>query len=100
MIAPINQTPEQTTTTWSQHSLTAVSLAFAGLLLGGLFTWVWPALNGLAAIGIYLLGIALPFVVGTLLLARWRAPLRWDLLFFGQVLAAVGAALLLVVSLI
>lgn len=82
-----------------RFATTAVSAA-VGLLIGTLFFWLGGALPIGGQFALFLMGLALAFVITTLAetVLRKNGRLRWDLLFFGQIIGAVGAIIFFLTS--
>lgn len=75
-------------------STTAVS-ALVGVLCGGLFAWLGASVPQVGMVALFLMGLALSFVVTPIVAARINenGRLRWDLLFTGQIVGVLGAVL-------
>ena len=98
MILPFTQTKvvDQTLTrTLFWH----VAACLIGLAFGYLFSTIWPAFTGLAALALWPLGIALGLVSTTLLVSLVTRQTFWELLITGKVLVFIGAGMLFFASL-
>ena len=91
MIAPLKSLSEfSKPVTKPYENLTFVSIC-VGLIFSTAFSLLWTDLVGISQMALWPLGFALSFVVVSLLAVRRYGKMRWDLLFFGQVLGVIGA---------
>lgn len=72
---------------------------FGGLVLGRLALHLWPRLPPLAALAMWILGVAAAMIVAALVHYRLRREPLWELAILGQLLGVIGTALLAVASL-
>jgi hypothetical protein len=70
-----------------------------GLALGRLAIYLWPQLPALAALAMWVLGLAAAMILVALLHYRLRRQPLWELAILGQLLGVAGSALLVVASL-
>lgn len=99
MFAQFTQDNPMTQTTRTPL-LTPARIAIAvGLLLGALFSGLWPQLAGLTAVAAWLLGQAIGLLGVGLVTVRRAGPSEWGLVFGGQVLGATAVLLLFLASL-
>lgn len=83
------------TTSRPRSVITPTRLAIAaGLLLGALFTWLWPQLVGLTAVAAWLIGLAVGLLAVGLATVRRPGPSEWGLVFGGQILGVTAVLLL------
>ena len=80
-----------------QNSTTAVAF-IAGLVLGGVFMFLWNGLPLMAMAGIGLLGLAIGFIGVAVVLNRRREESEWGMALAGQALGAIGIALIFLAS--
>lgn len=83
----------------SQNTTTAVAL-LAGLVLGGMFTFLWHSLPLLAVIGMWPLGLAIGFIGVAIISNRRRDEAEWGMALIGQALGVLGIALIFLASII
>ena len=79
------------------NSTTAVAV-IAGLVLGGLFTFLWNGLPLMAVAGMWLLGLAIGFIGVAIISNRRREESEWGMALAGQALGAIGIALIFLAS--
>ncbi|MBP6469171.1 MAG: hypothetical protein KBE23_05635 [Chloroflexi bacterium] len=83
----------------SGRGATAVAV-FVGLLLGGVFNWLWSGLPFLAALAMWPLGLAIGLIV-VALASRWlRGEAQWGMALAGQAIGVLAIALVFVASII
>ena len=70
-----------------------------GLALGRLSAYLWPQLPALAALAMWILGLAVALILVALIHYRLRRQPLWELAILGQLLGVAGTALLVVASL-
>jgi hypothetical protein len=80
-----------------QNSATAVAV-ITGLVLGGVFTFLWSSLPLLAVIGMWPLGLAISFIGVALINNRRREESEWGLALAGQALGIVAIGLIFAAS--
>ena len=80
-----------------QNSTTAVAVV-GGLVLGGLFTYLWNGLPFMALVGMGLLGLAISLIGVAVVSNRRREESEWGMALAGQALGAVGIALMFLAS--
>ena len=80
-----------------QNSTTAVTFV-VGLVLGGVFMFLWNGLPLMAMAGIGLLGLAIGFIGVAVVMNRRREQSEWGMALAGQALGAVGIALIFLAS--
>jgi hypothetical protein len=79
------------------NSVTAVAI-IAGLVLGGVFTFLWNGLPLLAAVAMWPLGLAIG-LIGAALVSKWlRGEPAWGLALAGQVLGVLSIGLIFAAS--
>lgn len=71
--------------------------AVLGLALGALFTWLLP-MAGIAALGLWLLGMGIAMLAVGLSTVHRPGESLWGLVFAGQVLGVTAVALLLIAA--
>ncbi len=83
----------------SSRGFTAVALLI-GLLLGGLFNWLWSGLPVLAMVAMWPLGVAIGLIVVALASHWLRGEARWGLALAGQGIGVLAIALIFIASLL
>ena len=73
--------------------------ASIGLMFGHLFSTIWPAFTGLAALALWSLGMALGLVGTTLITSFVTRQTFWELLIVGKLLVFIGTSMLFFASL-
>ena len=81
-----------------QNSTTAVAV-IAGLVLGGMFSFLWNGLPLMGVAGMWLLGLAIGLIGLSIISNRHREQSEWGMGLAGQALAAIGIGLIFVTSL-
>jgi hypothetical protein len=71
----------------------------AGLSLGALSTVLWPHFAGLVALAMWPLGLSSGLIGVALFNYYWRGEAAWGMVISGQLLGALGTALLLLAAL-
>lgn len=99
MIAPLKTVHSLNKSVAQSRSTAVIISILIGSLIGGLFSVIWPNLNGGAMVAFWGLGVALASVTMSLAVYRRHRLMRWDLLLGGQIVAAVSAVLLFIASL-
>ena len=80
-----------------QNLETAVAV-IVGLVLGGVFTFLWNSLPLLAVIGMWPLGLAIGFIGVALINNRRRTQSEWGLALAGQALGVIAIGLIFAAS--
>ncbi len=80
-----------------QNSTTAVAV-IGGLVLGGVFTFLWNGLPLMAVAGMWLLGLAIGFIGVALINNMRREESEWGLALAGQALGVIAIGLIFVAS--
>lgn len=79
-------------------NLTALAV-LVGLGLGALSTVLWPHFAGLVSLAMWPLGLSIGLISVALLNYHLRGEAAWGMVISGQLLGAIGAALLLLAAL-
>ena len=80
-----------------QNSTTAVAV-IVGLVLGGVFTFLWNSLPLLAVIGMWPLGLAIGFIGVALVNNMRREESEWGMALAGQALGVIAIGLIFAAS--
>lgn len=98
MIAPFTQT-KVINQTLARIPLLYFVAVLIGLIIGYLFSTIWFAFSGLAALALWLLGMALGLVGTALITSLVARQTFWELLIAGKLLVFIGTSLLFFASL-
>lgn len=99
MIAPLRDETQPVSGLLQYRSNLKIIAILCGLIVGGLFSWMWSGLSGVANFAFWPLGLALAFVFMSFIAIKQQGSMRWDLLFIGQIFGVIGATLLFFASL-
>jgi hypothetical protein len=80
------------------NRLTAVAILI-GLLVGGLFNWVWGGLPGLASLAVWPLGVAIGLIGVALVNGRRTGETPWGMALVGQAIGVLAVGLIFVTTL-
>jgi hypothetical protein len=80
-----------------RHSETAVAVII-GLVLGGVFTFLWSSLPLLAVIGMWPLALAISMIGVSLISNSRREESEWGMALAGQALGVIAIALIFAAS--
>ncbi|MBE2222505.1 MAG: hypothetical protein IAF02_13240 [Anaerolineae bacterium] len=80
------------------HNSTTAVAVIVGLVLGGVFTFLWNGLPLMAVAGMWLLALAIGFIGVAIISNRRRETSEWGIALVGQVLGAIGIALIFLAS--
>ncbi|MBK8987050.1 MAG: hypothetical protein IPM39_13395 [Chloroflexi bacterium] len=81
----------------SGRGVTAVAITI-GLLLGGMFNFLWSGLPWLVALAMWPLGVAVGLIITALAYQRWRGEAQWGLALAGQGIGVLAVGLIFVAS--